>query len=468
MKASFKKVAAVVLLVALSATWFVGCSKGSDKDEQGRTIISTCNYPAVEGDARDIYDEKIEAFMKENPDVNIQPSEYFFNVSTFYAKAEAGQLPADIHVNYTEAAPSITAGYVADISDVAKKYDFYDKINPAVMEVISRDGKLYAIPASCYALGLVFNAKLFKQAGLVNADGSYKLPRTWDEVVEYGKIIKEKTGAAGYITPTTGNAGGWLFTPVAWSFGVDFMEQDKDGKWHATFDTPEAVAALQFMKDLKWKHNLIPANVLLDNSTAEQEFYAGNAAMMIRSPESLYSIANYGANNNDFGVTVMPAGPKRHVTLLGGGIRVFNSKLTDDQLDAAVRWVKWDFSPDLSESTKKYIDDKYALYEEQGKAIGMQVLSPWSEDTEAVMYEREVVRKYMNIEEANVKEYNDFAMGLAYQDIEIQPEEPVCAQELYEILDGLLQEVFTNKDADCAALIKGANNDLQNNYLDYL
>ena len=154
--------------------------------------------------------------------------------------------------------------------------------------------------------------------------------------------------------------------------------------------------------------------------------------------------------------------------MLGGGIRVFNSKLTDDQLDAAVRWVKWDFSPDLSESTKKYIDDKYALYEEQGKAIGMQVLSPWSEDTEAVMYEREVVRKYMNIEEANVKEYNDFAMGLAYQDIEIQPEEPVCAQELYEILDGLLQEVFTNKDADCAALIKGANNDLQNNYLDYL
>ena len=51
-------------------------------------------------------------------------------------------------------------------------------------------------------------------------------------------------------------------------------------------------------------------------------------------------------------------------------------------------------------------------------------------------------------------------------DCQLKPEEPVCAQELYGILDGCIQEVLTNKDADCAALIKKASSDFQMNYLD--
>ena len=45
-------------------------------------------------------------------------------------------------------------------------------------------------------------------------------------------------------------------------------------------------------------------------------------------------------------------------------------------------------------------------------------------------------------------------------------EEPICAQELYGILDNCIQEVLTNKDADCAALLEKACSDFQKNYLD--
>ncbi len=50
--------------------------------------------------------------------------------------------------------------------------------------------------------------------------------------------------------------------------------------------------------------------------------------------------------------------------------------------------------------------------------------------------------------------------------VNFRPEEPICAQELYGILDGCIQEVLTNKDADCAALLEKANSDFQSNYLD--
>ena len=53
-------------------------------------------------------------------------------------------------------------------------------------------------------------------------------------------------------------------------------------------------------------------------------------------------------------------------------------------------------------------------------------------------------------------------------DCKLHPEEPVCAQELYGILDNCIQAVLTDKNADCAELLKKANSDFQQNYLDNL
>ena len=66
----------------------------------------------------------------------------------------------------------------------------------------------------------------------------------------------------------------------------------------------------------------------------------------------------------------------------------------------------------------------------------------------------------------HVKLYNDFVADLG--DCKLHPEEPVCAQELYGILDNCIQAVLTDKNADCAELLKKANSDFQQNYLDNL
>ena len=59
-----------------------------------------------------------------------------------------------------------------------------------------------------------------------------------------------------------------------------------------------------------------------------------------------------------------------------------------------------------------------------------------------------------------MKLYND------KENLEFQAEEPVDAQALYALLDTCIQEVLTNKDADCASLIKKAASDFQKNNLD--
>ena len=98
----------------------------------------------------------------------------------------------------------------------------------------------------------MLNVALFKEAGLVDKDGLPLYPKTWAELAETAKKIKDKTGAAGFCLLAKDNAGGWHFTNLAWGFGANFSVQ-KGGKWVAQVNTPEAIAAMQYVKDLKWK-----------------------------------------------------------------------------------------------------------------------------------------------------------------------------------------------------------------------
>lgn len=467
MKISFKRTASLALAAILAVSCFAGCKKTSDKDEQGRTIIKVGGYPTKEGPEKEKFDQKIKDFMAANKDINVQPDTYGFSVDTFFSKAAGKQLPTVFSTALTEVSTCIESGYIKDITASAKKHGYEGKINPRLLDgVIARDGVLYGIPTYTYALGIAFNAKLFEQAGLVDENGDYLVPKTWDEVAQFAKQIKDKTGKAGFVTGSIARIGGWLFTPIAWSFGVDFMEQGKDGKWKATFDSKEMVNALQFYHDLKWKYDVLPSDIaLLDNTTAPQKLAAGEAAMLLRAPDFVRQLPAMGVDNADFGMFPMPAGPERHVTLLGGSLYMFDEAATDDQIDAAMRWTKTITYPDLNDDVKKSFLDTMDTNREKGIAIGLLELSNWDSETDLVKYQREYILENATIPLKNVKEYNKFVTGEGYKELEIQPEEPMCAQDLYTVVDSLVQEVFTNKNVDIAKIVKQANSDFQNNFL---
>ena len=76
-----------------------------------------------------------------------------------------------------------------------------------------------------------------------------------------------------------------------------------------------------------------------------------------------------------------------------------------------------------------------------------------------------LIEKYRNIDTKQVKLYND---SLGDTSIELQPEEPVCAQELYGEIDKMIQQILTDENTDIAAMVKKANDDFQKNYLNNL
>ena len=246
------------------------------------------------GDRQGEHGGKKARFEEANPEFEIVPDNWSFDLKSFYPKAAGGQLPIVYNTHFTEVSQIIAAGYSADITEQLKKEGLYDKFNLDVLNVVSKDDKVYAFPYAVYALGLGFNVDLMETAGLMEADGMPKQPKDWNEVAEFAVKIKEATGKPGFVFPTANNNGGWMFTPIAWSYGAEFMEKGDDGKWKAIFDSPEAAEALQFIKDLKWKCDVLPANTLIDGTEYYKVFGTGGAGMLIAAGEYGKNLPQYG------------------------------------------------------------------------------------------------------------------------------------------------------------------------------
>ena len=448
------------LLIGLTVI-LSGCNGEPENNDE--VIISVGGWPKKQGETLTRLETRKKLFEKMNPNVKVERDYWVFDRITFYAKAAGGQLPTVFGVGYTEMPEIITSGYSADLTDILKKRGYSGMFNEDILDKISQDGKIYGLPYGQYILGLAYNTELFQSAGLMEADGTPKQPKDWYEVVDFAVKIKESTGKPGFIFPTANNYGGWIFTSVAWSFGVDFIKKDADGKWKASFDTKEAVKALEFIKDLKWKYDILPKNNLIDGTEMYKLFANGSGAMLITSPDVAGNVVNLGMSPDQLGLMAMPKGPEKHVTLLGGGVYCVNNKASEAEIDAAVRWIEMANSFKLTDEYKETTVQMLESKTENKELIGIKGISQWSNNAESLLWYNKQVDKYANSNPNHIRLYNEFVENCPAQ---IRTEEPVCTQELYSVLDKCIQEVFVNENADCEKLIKNAAAEFQANYLD--
>ena len=462
LKSKKMKVVAMMLSGVIAMSVMGGCGKSADKDENGKVMVSIGGWPSKEGTSKDNYEKQKAEYEQANPQFTIVPDNWTFDLKTFYAKAAGGQLPILYTTHFTEASQLISAGYAADLTDTLKKHNIYDSFNKDIIKLLSKDDKVYGFPIGAYALSISGNVDMMTAAGLVEADGTPKQPKDWNELAEFAVKIKQATGKPGFAIPTSNNCGGWIFMPIAWSYGVEFMKKDGD-KWVATFNTPEAAAALQYIKDLKWKYDVFPSNVLIDQSEYHKLFGTGNVGMIIEGDVSK-RVMTYGMTKDQIAMMAMPSGPKKHVTLLGGTLFAVSNKATEDQIDGALKWAEMSYTPFLSDKYKANLEKSTNASLEKGELIGIKEISTWNDTAETIKYRNDYIDSKANINTNHIKLYNDFLANPG--DCELRAEESVCAQELYSVLDNCIQEVLTNKDADCAALLEKANADFQKNYLD--
>ncbi|MDX3851957.1 ABC transporter substrate-binding protein [Streptomyces sp. AK02-01A] len=433
----FRRTCTAAIASALALTGLAACGSDSEDTAGGKTQITVnCMPPKSAKIDRKSFEDDIKTFEKANPDIDVVGHDAFpcQDPKTFDAKLAGGQMENVFYTYFTDAKHVVDINQAADITSYVKDMAGYGDIQQSLRDVYTVDGKVYGVPRTNYSMGLLYNKKLFQQAGL----DPNKPPATWEEVrAAAKKIAGLGKGYVGYADYSAQNQGGWHFTAEMYSQGGDVVTPD--GKKGAV-DSPEGKAVLQTLKDMRWTDNSMGTKQLLILNDVQQMMGSGKLGMYISAPDNVpILVKEKGGKYEDLALAPMPGGKG---TLAGGDGYMFNKKNTPAQIKAGLKWLAFQTNtPGSGLNDWKRAADLKA-------PVGLPEPRLWTGATDTK--DLALKKQYANVP---VENYQPFLDGSQQLTLKLEPPK---AQQIYSVLDGAVSSVLTKKDADIDNLLKDA------------
>ena len=95
------KIVSIVAAAAVLCGSLGGCGGESASSSNGRTQVSIGNWPSKEGIDKENMEAKKARFEEANPEFEIVPDSWSFDLRSFYPKAAGGQLPIVYNTHFT-------------------------------------------------------------------------------------------------------------------------------------------------------------------------------------------------------------------------------------------------------------------------------------------------------------------------------------------------------------------------------
>lgn len=328
----------VTLLLAVSA-----CGKKEEattnttSNESGKTVIEYWHVNAETQGGKTV-DELVKEFNAQSETTEViakfNPDMYKGLMQNLQAEAAAGKAPAIIQVGWS------FLNYFANNFEYSSPQAIIDQYFPEdktfledyfLSNVLALaqgpDGEQIGIPYSLSTPVLYINRDLLKEAGL-DENG----PKTWEEVKEFSKTIKEQTGKFGvYIQQPADN---WATQALLESNGAKMIT---DGK--ATFASEEGIKAYQLWADMVLEDQSAP-NLPWDQGI--QSFIDGNVAMLYTTIAQRSNVQS----NSQFDVAAIksPAWEGKSPKLPAGGAMLAITAKDEEQKKAGWEFMKFLYS----------------------------------------------------------------------------------------------------------------------------
>ncbi|HZU02479.1 MAG TPA: extracellular solute-binding protein [Ktedonobacteraceae bacterium] len=387
-------------------------------------------------------------FERLHPHRYIVGSTYTFDPTNYYIRLAAGEAEDSFSVYLTEPQFLIEQHAIADITDLIKGWQYFDSFVPSFLHIMTGPGnRIYGIPLGGYALGLLYNRRLFMQAGL-NPD---RPPTTWKEFREYARRLTG-AGVVGFAEVSGANQGGWHFTSWMYSVGGDLQRQNGD-KWVAVFNSEKGIEVLNLLMEMRFGDQSMSVQPLQNTADVLALMATGNIAMAVMAPDALATLRSQrGANLDDFGLGPMPQNGG-NATLAGGGAWVFNPKSSPEVLQTAFDWIMF------SNYDLHLLEERFKRSARIGRPIG----SPTDAVCTGVFKQKldALVAKY-----ANMPIHNYLPFTMATPKLNLRTEPPIETQAMYSMIDHVMQTILTNAHANPQALLDEAAHQFQIQILD--
>ncbi|PKL47100.1 MAG: hypothetical protein CVV37_08315 [Nitrospira bacterium HGW-Nitrospira-1] len=145
--------------------------------------------------------------------------------------------------------------------------------------------KLYGLPIYSDTVLLFYRTDLFKQYGIVNAEGNPKPPETWVEYLEDAKKLTIDTDGDGKIDIYGGTIYGklpesiaWDYINYLWSFGAEILDEN----YCPIINSKEGIDSLQYFVNLYRLHKVVPlGSPTYEYPEVDIAFKEGKVAMAI-------------------------------------------------------------------------------------------------------------------------------------------------------------------------------------------
>ncbi|WHX47955.1 extracellular solute-binding protein [Paenibacillus woosongensis] len=224
-----KKWLSMLLLVSMTASLLAACgSSNSNSAEKGgneagsggtKKVVAWAWDPSFNGAALKIAED---LYKKDHPDfqlevIDMAKADLEQKLNTNLAAGVKDGLPDIILVNDPNIQKYVTA-YPGTFADFKEKVDF-TQFSPYKVDALRIEDKIYGVPFDIGVTGMFYRVDYLEEAGY-KAEDLENI--TWDEYIEIGKVVKEKTGK--YMATINPNdealtsillqsAGSWYITP---------------------------------------------------------------------------------------------------------------------------------------------------------------------------------------------------------------------------------------------------------------
>ena len=210
------------------------------------------------------------------------------------------------------------AGLVLEVTDRLSEVDL-DDIYQGALDATKYEGKYYGMPWLNDVKYMFVNMELLKQAGVEAA------PTTWDELIADAKLCKEQGICEYPIVGCYAQAECLVcdYTCIAGSFGGTFVDADNN----PTLNSPENVAALDFMAQTLTDGLCNPKSLEMIEDDVLSTFAAGNAVFAINwtyqyasmNDESASSVVGQGI------IMPIPGTDKAQSATVNGGMPLMST-----------------------------------------------------------------------------------------------------------------------------------------------
>lgn len=328
----------------------------------------------------DAMDKLIKAFEAENPDINVIHTNFPYAQyrTKVAASVAAGEGPDVVQLYYGWLDDYLSAKILQPLSeenfpDQMIEDEFFPMVNTMKVK-----GDYYALPTAVRSLGLFWNKKLFREAGL----DPNKPPKTLDELIDFAKKLTKRDRAGNIIQvgltmgPINQDHNWWREVLVRQFGGVPYNAENTQ----VTYTDEAGLKAFQYYADFAIKHK---ATVVDFMDKGEIAFKAGRAAMHI---DGSFVLSLFNRTRRlEWGVAELPSHNGIKANFSSYWVNGITSKASGEKRAAAEKFLKFITSD--------------------------QAMQLWLDEVGELPAKRKVAEREENI---NDPEYGPFIRGLEY------------------------------------------------------